>query len=128
MSADEDPDVVYRALKATRWLSKQRSLIYLCRNRRRCLLLDVVQMPTGLLLHVPRYKLSTRLNEELSNESGRAANTEDGDNHWRDWTFYADQAADFLTLTCDHVVKDTIAKADVLEDLHSGRREVRWPR
>lgn len=120
-------DDVYRALKKTKRLSKQRSVTYLCGNGHRCRLLDVVQTPTGLLLHVPRYKLSPGVNEESSNESGRAANTEDGDRHWRGHSFYADEAADLLTLTCDHV-RDTIAVADVIKDMQNGEREIRWPR
>lgn len=120
-------DEIYEAMKATGRLSKQRALAYYCRNRRRCLLLDVVPVPSGFILHTPRYKLSPRVNEEASSESGRRANTEDGERHWRGHSFYADQAADHLTMTCDHV-RTVIAVADILADLERRATEVRIPR
>lgn len=118
---------IYAALKATKRLTKQRALAYYCRNRRRCLLLDVVPVPSGYLLHIPRFKLSPKVNLEFSNEDGRRANTEDGNRHWRGRSLYVDQVTDLLKLTCDHV-HTHIAVADILADLERRATEVRIPR
>jgi len=121
---DQLADETYRALRSTGRLSKQRALAYRC--PRRCLLLDVVPTPQGLLLHVPRYKLSPQLNAELTSGSGRAKNTEDGDRRWLGQSFF-EEAAVNCSLTCDHT-RGVIELAEIHEDLRAGVTEVRWPR
>lgn len=114
--------VAYEALKATRRLRSHRLLSYRCPSR--CLLLDVVNLPApvGLVLHVPRYRLSPGLNAATSNESGRANNTEDGVNHWKGWTGPR-SAASNPTLTCKHV-RTNLPDTDLDDDLAARHAEV----
>lgn len=118
-------DKTYAALEATGRLAKQRALTYRCPSR--CLLLEVIPTRLGLLLHVPRYKLSPRLNAEASSAAGRAKNTEDGDRHWKARSFFEDTALG-LSVSCDHVRSVVVGLEDIHADLDAGATEVRWPR
>lgn len=119
-------DAIYEALRSTGRLPRQRALTYRCRNRARCLLLEVIPTPEGLLFHTPEYKLSRKLNEASSSESGRAKNTVDGQRHWRGHSFFEESAGN-CPVNCDHV-RDAIELADVREDLTSGLKEITIPR
>jgi hypothetical protein len=90
----------YQALKSTGALSSHRLIAYRC--PRRCLLLDVINIPQGVILHRPSYKLSPSLNESSSNEAGRASNTTDGDRRWRQNTGFVSEWGN-VPLNCDHV-------------------------
>lgn len=118
-------ELAYKALKATGQLSSHRLLAYRCPNARRCLLLDVVNFPepVGPLLVKPRYKLSAATNEAASNEAGRAANTEDGRNHWKA-AYMVPEALLNVVMNCDHIKDVAINKARVQADLDAGHTEV----
>jgi len=86
------------------------------------MLLDVVNVPGGAILHIPRYKLSPERNERSSSQRGRDANTEDG-GPWRARTF-APQEADNVSLSCDHMVDIVVAKDELQRWIDSKTREV----
>lgn len=111
---------VYDALRTTGKVSSHRLLTYRC--PRRCLLLDVVNTPDGLILHRPRYKLSPRLNAESSNESGRTKNTEDGDRRWTANTGFVESWGN-VPLTCDHL-RVTLDLAELQHDLDARHAEI----
>jgi|SRR5699024_2708576 len=98
-----DPDAVYAALKTTGQLKSHRVVTYRCPQR--CMLLDVLNLPDplGVVVHIPRYRLSPGLNAQTSSADGRANNTEDGDNHWQGWTAPRAQVSR-PELTCKHVM------------------------
>ena len=127
-----DPEVLYVALVSDPGLLRaQRRLQYRCTSR--CLLLDAIAVPAPerILLHQKRYKLSPQWNATRSSEAGRAANTYDGDNHWKSWTYYvgtsaldlADPGA-VLDAQCDHVSK-RLKPLEFNEHWHRGHTEVR---
>ncbi|TDT30880.1 hypothetical protein [Naumannella halotolerans] len=115
----------YAALKKAGALKDHRLVAYRCGNRRRCLLLDVVNMPppVGPIFHRPRYKLSPKVNAATSNDSGRAANTEDGDHKWKAQTFPPAQCLN-VSLSCDHLQHVLVSKERIQADVDAGRREV----
>lgn len=57
-------------------------LEYHCSARQPCLLLRIFATPYGPAFYRPAYVLTPERNLARSNESGRAANTSDGFNHW----------------------------------------------
>jgi hypothetical protein len=128
MKAQEERAVlataVYRALKSTGKLASHRLLSYRC--SRRCLLLDVLRFPAGVVYASPRYKLSPGVNDRASSASARAERTEDGDRHWRTRAYFAQDALN-APVTCDHV-RSSISKEEIDADLGSGATEVVWPR
>lgn len=80
------------------------------RCQRNCVLLQVFQTKQGPALYHPRFKLSARLNEQITSESARAAHTVDGDRHWdsRADSFELMQSVGAATgeltkVRCDHV-------------------------
>ena len=103
---------------------------YRCRRPRRgCLLLYVWHSRSDQLeFYQPAYKLSPGRNAEQSNESGRAANTADGNNHWRAVAGVLDDMRGWgptagLSLQCDHV-SVTVPSDDLLataDDATPGR-------
>lgn len=109
-----------------------RRLQYRCTAVDRCLLLDAIDTPLGVLLHQKRFKNSDALNQQRSNEAGRAKNTFDGDRHWKPRTFYIEQSAlalddaDGATLEvlCDHVMAQ-IKPSAFAHDWTAGLAEVR---
>lgn len=115
-------DATYRALKSTGALKSHRLLTYRCPKR--CMLLDVVNLPApvGLIVHSPRYRLSPGLNAASSSASGRAKNTEDGDNHWKAHTFPV-RAMSRPLLTCDHL-RVPLEDVDFEADLEARHAEV----
>ena len=130
-------------------LSQLRRLTYRC-AKHRCLLLDVVETPLGVVLHQKRFKQSAEVNEGRSNEAGRAKNTFDGDNHWKPRTYWLNESALSLSddprsnqpLNCDHVgprpgglrdselgVQDVVLRAqDFAADWSARHAEVRVQR
>lgn len=122
----ERAEAVYEALRVTGKLASHRVLSYRCATRR-CLLLDVLLLPDGIVVASPRYKVSEPLNRETSTDGGRRAHTTDGNRRWKASAYYAEDAANF-TVNCDHVVHGIIDKHDVETDLEAGRREAVWPR
>jgi hypothetical protein len=125
---------LYRALLVSGRLSGLRRLTYRCdRQRQRCLLVDALDTPLGLVLHHVRYKYSGTENEKRSNASGRGKNTYDGENHWRERTYFAEESAladpddDMLrlALTCDHVLDQLLSAPEFYADWNAGHTEVR---
>lgn len=104
------PDDLYTALVSSGRLAELRRLTYRC-TVARCLLLDVVETPLGVVLHQKRFKNSSEVNQRRSNAAGRAKNTLDGDRRWKPRTYFLqqsalswpDDAAGGQSLQCDHV-------------------------
>lgn len=109
----DDPAELYRALLVSDRLPHLRRLTYRCATPARCLLLDVVETPLGILLHQRRFKQSDAINRARSNESGRASNTTDGDRHWKPRTYWLAQSA--LRFRTD---PDVIGGEAGLQDVH----------
>jgi len=101
-------------------------LTYRCRNR--CLLLDAIETPEGIVLHQKRYKLSDELNASTSTADGRRVNTYDGDDHWKSHTYWAvpDELGN-VRVQCDHIIVDVRA-AEFQADWGSGVNEIALPR
>lgn len=95
----------YQALKKARRLKDVLMAEYRCSDG--CLLLHLFQTPAGTAFYAPRYRLSPGVNAESSNESGRAANTEDGERKWKAHANLVSAAANF-PLNCDHVLNHVI--------------------
>lgn len=129
----DDPAVLYRALMVSDRLPHLRRLTYRCATPARCLLLDAVETPLGLLLHQRRYKYSEAENEARSSESGRRKNTYDGASHWRERTYYLEQSAlaypddtpaPHLGITCDHVLDHLLSARSFHDDWGAGHAVV----
>lgn len=112
----------YARLKAEGFLNDHRLISYRCAARK-CLLLDVIQVPEQIIAFQPGYKLSPDHNAATSSESGRAANTVDGDRRWKARTFDVTSALNF-TLECDHVHHLVLKKNLVQADIDAGRSKV----
>lgn len=91
---------------------------YRCAGRG-CLLLHVWQSPAGPLFYRPAYKLSRDVNERESSPEGRAANTADGENHWRADAGHLAGARGWpehtMPLQCDHF-RANVETAKILAD------------
>jgi hypothetical protein len=108
-----DAEALYIALIGDpKRLKTLRRLQYRCSRDDRCLLLDAVAIGDTVLLHQKRFKNSPEVNVRRSSESGRAANTFDGRNHWKPRTYYiASSALNYpdenppprQSIQCDHV-------------------------
>ena len=133
-----NPETLYRALTAEPGrLKAVRRLQYRCPKR--CQLLDAIEVPGTILLHQKRFKNSDAVNQQRSNEAGRAKNTFDGDRHWLPRTYFIEVSALAhpedprmrLSLQCDHVgvLGDgddlTLSGADFHADWDARRAEVR---
>lgn len=126
-----DPDVLYSALLNGARLSSLRRLTYRC-HAARCLLLDVVDTPVGVLIHQKRYKYSDEQNLQRSSAAGRAANTLDGNNHWRAHSYFIEtsalanaERAGRTDVSCDHVLGYPLTAATFWTDWKSDTTEVR---
>ncbi len=113
---------VYAALRSTGKLSSHRILTYRC-ERPRCLLLDVVSLPQGVIFHTPVYKLSPSANETTSSESGRTKNTRDGNRRWRERTKFASDCVN-VALQCDHLRQVVLEKSAIQDDLDAGHADM----
>lgn len=104
--------------------SQQRALVYRCKARG-CSLLELYRSPDGLIVYRPRYKLSPAQNAEFSNASGRAANTEDGDRHWKASGGFLRESWEgwMIEGICDHH-RSHITLEAILGDLKAKRRTV----
>lgn len=115
----------YEALKGAGRLRAHRLLTYRC--ARRCLLVDVLNFPQGVVFHTPGYKLSPSVNTDTSNASGRAKNTIDGARRWKAHTYFAQECVN-VTANCDHVQNLVLEKDEIQADLDAGHAEVVLPR
>lgn len=124
-----DADELYRALESSGRLSKLRRLTYRCRAGR-CLLLDAVETPLGIVVHQPPHKRSPALNEASSTPAGRTVNTSDGDRRWTAQTYWFATSAlaripGATFLICDHVYGvPGLDPARFRADWDAGRTEV----
>ncbi|MGP5599923.1 hypothetical protein ACTXPG_14195 [Glutamicibacter arilaitensis] len=128
-----DAHDLYLAATTAKTAKKPRRLTYRCESHH-CMLLDVVDAgPLGVVLHIPQYKYSNKANDERSSESGRKANTVDGDRRWKAHTFYLEQSAltwedDMIagqSLSCNHVLDYTLNGKEFQDDLGSSKELVR---
>lgn len=126
-------DDLYRALLTSGRLTELRRLTYRCAARR-CLLLDAVETPLGVVLHQTRHKYSEPENLRRSSEAGRNANTYDGANHWRPRTYFLERSAlaypddrptPQLEITCDHVLGYLLTAPEYRDDWAERHAEVR---
>lgn len=133
MSATTDADELYRALVSSGRLSSLRRLTYRCTTAR-CLLLEAVETPLGVLVHQNRYKLSPGENLARSSEDGRRANTYDGGRHWRERSYWLassalaypdDMPPPGLSLTCDHVLEHMLTAPAFRDDWQAEHAEVK---
>lgn len=107
-------------LKRTGQASKRVATTYRC--PRRCALLEVYSTMHGVILYLPRYKLSEQANRADSSEDGRRANTEDGNRHWKASAGFLVSGVD-LPLNCDHR-RTTVPSDSVTDAVNAGTREV----
>lgn len=127
-----DAGELYRALLVSGRLPSLRRLTYRCVNR--CLLLDAVELLElgTVLLHQKRYKLSDGYNGQASSPAGRAANTYDGDNHWKSRSYFIDNTLMLdvspegvgQQLQCDHVPPMLLNPAQFQRDWTAGHAGV----
>lgn len=127
------PDDLYRALLTSGRLPQLRRLTYRCATNR-CLLLDVVDTPLGVVLHQKRFKHSESENLARSNAAGREHNTFDGDRKWMPRTYFLESSALSILdgtrtpsqgLSCDHVLDRPLAAVDFHDDWQAGHAEIR---
>ncbi|MFD6676070.1 hypothetical protein ACFWDA_17085 [Rhodococcus zopfii] len=127
------PEDLYNALLTTGRLPQLRRLTYRC-DTNRCLLLDVVDTPLGVLLHQKRFKYSEVENLARSNAAGRERNTFDGDRKWMPRTYFLqssalaypdDRPAMSQDVSCDHVLAYQLTASDFRDDWQAGRAEIR---
>lgn len=118
----ENAEAFYAMLQRLGQVKSHRVFVYRCATDRRCLLADVLNTTSGILIHQPGYKLSAEVNSANSTESGRAKNTTDGARHWKDRTFMLSQALN-LTLSCDHIPQQALDLDGLHRDLGSDTRE-----
>lgn len=111
----------YQTLKKVGKLKSHRIITYRCPSR--CLLLDVVNLPQGVLFHQPPYKLPPAVNEANSSDRGRRANTSDGDLRWIPQTYFANDCVN-VSANCSHVHQVVVDKAEIQADIHSGHTEM----
>ncbi len=110
----------YRALKDARKLRSHRIITYRCPDR--CLLLDVLNTPAGVIFHQPGYKLPPAVNEATSSESGRGKHAGNG-NRWSPRRYFAEDCLSVLT-DCAHVHQVVLDKAAIQADLDAGHSEM----
>ena len=108
-------------LKQKKRLNSHRILTYRCPSR--CLLLDVLSFPQGVVFHQPAYKLPPAVNEATSSEAGRARNTDDGIRRWKPRTYFAEDCGN-VSINCAHVHQLVIDKAGIEDDLDAGHTEI----
>jgi len=111
----------YQALKQRRRLKSHRIITYRCPDR--CLLLDVLNLPQGVVFHQPAYKLPPAVNAAASSTRGREKHTRDGDRRWQSWTYFAEDCTNVST-NCVHVHQVVLDKAEVKADLDAGHAEM----
>ncbi|WP_028655964.1 hypothetical protein [Nocardioides sp. J54] len=113
----------YEALSKTGSRADHRLLVYRCKQRG-CLLLDVIQLPQGVVLHRPAYRRSPQRNEATSNAVGRAKNTTDGDRRWKANTAFASSWGN-AELVCDHIHDVVLEIEEIQAAVDAGHTEIR---
>jgi len=128
----EMADSLYPKLVKVAKRMRLHRLTYRCRNR--CLLLDAIETPAGIVLHQKRYKFSDGLNASRSSADGRRVNTYDGDDHWKAHTYFLSSSAlafpdglGVLGVQCDHFI-GSVSPAEFQADWGSGVSEITLPR
>ncbi|MCI1963285.1 MAG: hypothetical protein LKJ18_03935 [Ancrocorticia sp.] len=111
----------YEMLQRRGQLRSHVVVTYRCQHR--CLLAQVLSTPQGLIVHVPRYKLSPDLNETNSVESARKKRTEDGNRRWKAQTFMLADALN-VGVQCDHLLPRAIEKSRIEQDVNARHAEV----
>lgn len=111
----------YAALQSRGKVYEHRLLAYRCEER--CLLLDVLNFPQGVVFHSPGYKLSAGRNAATSTASGRSRNTTDGTRRWKSQTRFS-ASVENVQLACDHITARALARVEVQADLDAGHTEV----
>lgn len=107
----------YAMLEMRKQLKSHRVFTYRCPNqKRRCMLVNVLNTREGIIVHVPRYKLSPAVNAASSTEDGRAKNTEDGGHKWKTRTFFLESAIN-LECNCDHIRQRVVTIEQLQADL-----------
>ncbi len=112
---------VYAALKATGKRASHRLALYRCPSG--CVVLDVLNLPQGVIFHKPAYRLSPTMNATTSSAAGREKNTRDGDRRWKATTHFASECLN-VTLNCDHLREVVLDKSEIQADLDARRAEV----
>lgn len=133
----DDAADLYRALLVSDRLPTLRRLTYRC-HAHRCLLLDAVDTPLGVIVHEGARKFSPMVNHRRSNPGMRASRTVDGFRHWKSNTYfllgsalgYSPAAlpgvpAPPTDVSCDHVLAHKLDPQDFAADWAAGHAEVR---
>jgi len=117
---------IYAALTSTGRLRTLRPepLTYWCAAR--CSLLDVITLPdgAGVILGVPRFKISPGRNDATSSAAGRKNNTEDGRRRWKEHANLLGDVNRLTMLSCDHLHHVFLPDEAIQEDLEARRVEV----
>jgi len=85
-------------------------------------LAEVYPLPEGVLVHQPVYTLTDEVNAEHSNEAGRANNTLDGNNTWKEQIYFLEQG--YPNLQCDHIRDYRLSPENIKQHLAEGKRKV----
>lgn len=126
-ASEEVANAVYRTLRSNGLHKRLNRVEYRCPTKDRCLLLVAYEIPgQGVLLHQNRFKFTLPVNLSASNDAGRESNTYDGNNHWRERTYWLSQCAldipsGSLDVQCDHL-RSRLSGADFLQDWGKRRR------
>lgn len=123
---------LYSALRNSSRYSSVRKLAFRCWPHR-CLLLEAVDTPEGIILHQPPFKQSEAENEARSSAAARArsTNTSDGNRHWKARTYFIDSAAlgppdtGGILVRCDHVLDQLVSGIEFHEYWNAETPEVR---
>lgn len=118
----ERAEKVYAALVKTKRTADHRVITYRCAQRR-CLLVDVLQIPDEVIVYFPRYRRSPQKNPDSSSASARAQKTLDGDRRWIGHVAVLRHTIN-LTMNCDHVLGKVIDLSSVQADVDAGHAEV----
>lgn len=95
-------------------------MTYRCEHR--CALARVIGTKQGFIVHVSRYKTSPKITETATSESGRRANTEDGNRRWKGHTFFLDDAFS-IPVSCDHLRNHVLEIAEIKDDIRQGKQD-----
>lgn len=115
-------EATYEALRSAGQRGSHRILLYRCTNG--CIVLDVLNLPQGVILHSPAYRQSPGVNQASSSPAGRSKNTSDGNRRWLAGTRFAADI-DSLAIKCDHILDIALTKDDIRADLDAGHAEIR---
>lgn len=91
-------------------------------NKCRHVLAEVYDMPQGILIHQPTYRLSDEVNETTSTTDARAKNTIDGKNQWQAQVYFLEYG--HPNLQCDHILDHRLDPKVVKTHVAQRKREV----